>query len=152
MGVLRATELALVGLVGAAVAWWYEVGAMLRQYPEVEAALDLPLVAGLVAEHGIVLDWSAGAFVAIVAADLVASLRRDGDGAIRLGPTLGVGTGLTAVVAGVVALAFDGAILAAFAEYAPEVAAVVRQSLGEAGFCFALGVWVGAVVAELVGL
>lgn len=154
MGLLRGTKLALVGVVGAAIAWWYEVGETLRRYEVVETALGLPMVRNLVAEHGVVLDWSVGVFAGVVVADLYGYLGRRTDGRnVRAGSTLGVGKGVTAVAAGVVALAFDDRIFAEVARHAPEIATFVETYLGgTAVFCFALGIWVGVLVGEAVRL
>lgn len=150
MGVLRGTRLALVGVVGAVLAWWYDVGATLRRYEVVETALELPILRDVVAQHGVVLDWSVGVFVGVVVADLFGTVVAR---TVRPGWTLGVGKGTTAVAAGVLALAFDDPIFAEFARRAPEVAEFVQLYLGgKTGFCFALGIWLGVLVGETVRL
>ncbi|WP_135853312.1 hypothetical protein [Halorussus salinus] len=153
MGILRGTKLAFVGVVGAALAWWFGVGPMLREYEVVEAALRLPVIARLVEEYAALLDWSVGVFVAVVVADLFGYLgARNTNRNVELSSTLGVGKGASAVVAGVVVLAFEEPLFAEFARRAPEVTDFVRTYLGEAGFCFALGIWAGAVVADVIRL
>jgi hypothetical protein len=154
MGIVRGTKLALVGAVGAVLAWWFRLGAELRQYEHVREALELPLIEALVAEHGVVLDWSVGVFVGVVVADLFGHLRRrDGNRSVEPSSTLGVGKGAAAAVAGSLALTFDDRIFAELSRIAPEVAAfVLTVPGGKAGVCFALGIWVGAVVADLIRL
>ncbi|UPW01747.1 hypothetical protein M0R88_06495 [Halorussus gelatinilyticus] len=65
---------------------------------------------------------------------------------------MGVGKGASAVVAGVVVLAFDEPLFAELARRAPEITGFVRTYFGVAGFCFALGIWAGAVVADVIRL
>lgn len=154
MGIVRGTKLAFVGGVGAALAWWFELGAELRQYELVREALELPVAEALVAEYGVVLDWSAGVFVGVVVADLLGTLEARGRNPnVAPSSTLGVGKGVVAVAAGALALTFSDRIFAELARNAPEIAGFVRTVPGgKAGFCFALGVWVGAVVADLIRL
>ncbi|UPV75671.1 hypothetical protein M0R89_06300 [Halorussus limi] len=154
MGLLRGTKLALAGIVGAALAWWAGIGTQLRQYEVVRAALELPVIESIVGRYAVVLDWSVGVFVGVVVADLFGYLgARNSNRNVELSSTLGVGKGTSAVVAGVVALSFADPIFAEFARRTPELAAFVRTYLGgKAGFSFALGIWVGAVVAEVVRL
>jgi energy-converting hydrogenase Eha subunit E len=152
MGLLRGTKLALAGAFGAALAWWFDVGAALRRYDAIETALERPALRGLVAEHAALLGWAAGAFVAVVAVDLLGTIgARNRDETVS--STLGVGKGVAAVGVGLLALAYDDALFAAFARRVPDAAEFVRTSLGgEAAFCFAVGLWVGAVVADAARL
>lgn len=153
MPVLRGSKLALVGAVGAALAWAFEVGVALRSYEIVRQALQLPIIRDLIREHAALLDWSVGAFVGVVAADLLGSLRarrtrRD----VGFSSTLGVGKGTAAVAAGAVGLAYVDTLFAELVRHAPELGEFLRTYLGEAAVCFGVGIWVGAVVAEAARL
>ena len=154
MGIVRGTKLAFVGVVGATLAWRVGAGERLRQYELIEALLELPIIAPLIAEYSVLLDWSVGVFVGVVAADVLGYLRaRDTKRSVELSSTLGVGKGTAAVIAGVLGLVYDDAIFAELSRRAPEIAAFVQAYLGgKAGFCFAVGIWVGAVFAEVVRL
>jgi len=152
MGLLRGTKLALAGALGAALARWFDAGAAVREYDATEVALELPALRALVSEHAALLDWSIGAFVGVVAIDLLGTIgARNRD--VTVSSTLGVGKGVAAVGAGVVGLIYHDPLFAAFARRAPDAAAFVRTYLGgEAAFCFAVGLWVGAVVADAARL
>jgi len=152
MGLLRGTKLALVGAFGAALARLADAGETVRQYEIVETALELPALRALVSEHAALLDWSVGAFVGVVAIDLLGTIgARDRD--VTVSSTLGVGKGVAAVGAGVVGLIYHESLFAAFARRAPDAAEFVRTYLGgEAAFCFAVGLWIGAVAADAARL
>jgi len=154
MGIRRGTKLALVGVFGATLAWWVRAGERLRQFEFVESILEFPVVSRIVAEYGVVLDWSVGVVVGVVVADVVGYLgARNTDRDVKLSSTLGVGKGLVAVATGVLALVNHDAVFAELTRRAPDVAAFIRNSLGgEAAFCFAVGVWAGAVVGEVARL
>lgn len=153
MGIRRGTKLALVGVFGATLAWWFRVGERLRQYEFVESILDFPVISRIIAEYGAVLDWSVGVVVGVVVADVVGYLgARNTDRDVKLSSTLGVGKGVVAVAAGVLALVNHDVVFAELTRRAPDVAEFVRNYLGATAFCFAVGVWAGAVVGEVARL
>ncbi|WP_168216062.1 hypothetical protein [Halorussus marinus] len=148
MGLFRGTKLAVVGALGAVIGWWIDAEGTVRQYESVEWLLERPALRGVVFEHAALVDWSVGAFVAVVAIDLLGTIgARNRDETVS--STLGVGKGVVAVGAAVLGASYADALFGALVRRAPAAAELVRTSLGgEAAFGFAVGLWIGAVVAD----
>lgn len=150
MGFVKGTKLALYAVVGALLARWFELGAAAAAEPALAPLFSFPPVDALLNEYAPALDWSVGVFLGVVAGDVLTYLRGED---VDIGRTAGILKGAVASFAGLLALANRRLIVDELARHWPEAADLLASYPGGAeAFSFAVGIWIGAVVADVTGV